>query len=218
MVLHGMPAGRLPAVVPVFAVAGAILLPGGRLPLVVFEPRYLALVDDALGDGRLFALVQPYDGGSGGPADGLHAVGTLARITAFGETGDGRYLITAAGLCRFRITAEAEERSGYRRVAADYTPFLADLEERTVKLPERDRLLALIRAHLTGLGLGEDLDPLGSLPDSELADRMAMACPFPSDDKQALLEASTHTERCRLMIAMIQRELLADGGGGSTVH
>ncbi len=217
MVLHGMPAGRLPAVVPVFAVPGAILLPGGRLPLVVFEPRYLALVDDALGDGRLFALVQPHDG-SGGAAAGLHAVGTLARITAFGETGDGRYLITAAGLCRFRITTEAEERSGYRQVGADYAPFLPDLEERTVRLPERDRLLALIRAHLTGLGLGDDLDPLGSLSDSELADRMAMACPFPPDDKQALLEASTHVERCRLMIAMIQRELLAEGGGGSTVH
>jgi Lon protease-like protein len=215
--MSGMPAGRLPAVLPVFAVPGAILLPGGRLPLVVFEPRYLSLVDDALGDGRLFALVQPHDG-PGGPASGLHAVGTLARITAFGETGDGRYLITAAGMCRFRITAEAEERSGYRRVAADYAGFLPDMEERTVKLPERERLLALIRAHLTGLGLGDDLDPLDSLPDAELADRMAMACPFPSDDKQALLEASTHAERCRLMIAMIQREMLAEGGGGSTVH
>ncbi len=215
--LRGMPADRLPEVVPVFAVPGTILLPGGRLPLVVFEPRYLALVDDALGDGRLFALVQPHDG-IGGPAAGLHAVGTLARITAFGETGDGRYLITAAGLCRFRIVAEEMERSGYRRVAADYTAFQADLEEPSVRLRERDRLLALIRVHLSGLGLGDDLDPLDSLPDAELADRMAMACPFPPDDKQALLEASTHVERCRLMIAMIQRELLAEGGGGSTVH
>ncbi len=218
--VRGVQSGAPPGVVSAFVVPGAILLPGGRLPLVVFEPRYLALVDEALGAGRLFALVQPQEG-IGGPAAGLHAVATLARITAFGETGDGRYLITATGLRRFRIAGEEAERSGYRRVLADYTAFPQDEDPPVaVVLRERDRLLALIRAHLNGLGLGlkSDLDALDNLSDAELADRMAMACPFSTEEKQALLEAPTHAERCRLMIAIIQRELLAEGGGGSTVH
>ena len=213
-------ARQFPSVVPIFAVPGAILLPGGRVPLVVFEPRYLALIDDALGAGRIFGLVQPWEGGTGDttpPAPGLHAVGTLARIAAFGETGDGRYLITALGLSRFRLVEERESRSGYRRVAVDYGPFRSDLVEANVELPDRERLLGLIRAHLSGIGLGGELDPLETLKDAELADRMAMACPFSSIEKQALLEAPTHLERCQLMIAMIQRELLAEGGG-STIH
>ena len=214
-------ARQFPSVVPVFAVPGAILLPGGRVPLVVFEPRYLAMIDDALGAGRVFGLVQPWEGGDGdnggGPAIGLHAVGTLARIAAFGETGDGRYLITALGLSRFRLVDEQDGRSGYRRVTVDYRPFKSDLREQMVELPERERLLALIRAHLSGIGLGTELDPLETLKDAELADRMAMACPFSPEEKQTLLEAPTHLERCRLMIAMIQRELLVEGGS-STMH
>ena len=205
-----------PPVVPVFAVPGAILLPGGRIPLIVFEPRYLALVDDALGAGRLFALVQPNDG-AGGAVPGLYPVGTLARITAFGEAGDGRYLITAAGLCRFRVAGKDEGRAGYRRVRADYAPYRGDLAAATVTLPERERLLALIRAHLGVLGVGDDAEALDVLSDGELADRMAMACPFLPEEKQALLEASTHVERCRLMIGILQRELLADAGD-TTVH
>ena len=99
-----MKAQELPPVVPVFAVSGAILLPGGTMPLMVFEPRYLALTDDALGAGRLFAMVQPREDNSG-TVTGLYDTGSLGRITAFGETGDGRYLITVAGLCRFRCSA-----------------------------------------------------------------------------------------------------------------
>ncbi|MBX9633501.1 MAG: LON peptidase substrate-binding domain-containing protein, partial [Magnetospirillum sp.] len=117
----------LPRVLPVFAISGVLLLPGGRLPLTVFEPRYLALTDDALGAGRLFGLVQPApDKVPDGPVPGLYSVGTLARITAFGETGDGRYLITSLGLSRFRLAGEVEGRSGYRRVLAEYGPFSGD--------------------------------------------------------------------------------------------
>ncbi|MCA1907412.1 MAG: LON peptidase substrate-binding domain-containing protein, partial [Magnetospirillum sp.] len=116
----------LPSVLPVFAVPGALLLPGGRLPLTVFEPRYLALTDDVLGAGRLLALVQPTASGDG-PAPGLYSVGTLGRVVAFGETGDGRYLITCQGITRFRVAGETEGKSGYRRVLADYAPFAADL-------------------------------------------------------------------------------------------
>lgn len=206
----------LPAAVPVFAVSGAILLPGGAMPLMVFEPRYLALVDDALGDGRLLALVQPREDETG-IASGLHDVGTLGRITAFGETGDGRYLITLSGLCRFRVAGEVDIRSGYRRVLADYAPFLADLDGSDKGPVDRRALLSIVHTYLSGLGMATDLAQLEKAEDADLSIRLAMACPFSPEEKQALLEASSHAERCRLMTALIQKELLMESSG-SSIH
>jgi Lon protease-like protein len=199
----------LPAVLPVFALSGIILLPGGTMPLMVFEPRYLAMVDDALGAGRLFALVQPRDD-QAGMAPGLYDSGCLARITAFGETGDGRYLITVAGLSRFRITGEADGRSGYRRVLADYHPYAGDIGGGDTGPVERQPLMAIVRTYMAGLGMATDLAQLEKATDAELVIRLAMACPFMPAEKQVLLEASSHAERCRLMTEMIQRELLSE--------
>jgi len=212
-----MRAEDLPPVVPVFAVSGAILLPGGTMPLMVFEPRYLALIDDALGAGRLFALVQPREEELDGTVAGLYDTGCLGRITAFGETGDGRYLITAAGLCRFRLAGEVEGCSGYRRVTADYRAHLADLGLGDVGPVERRPLLAIVRSYLSGLGMAADLAQLEQAADAELTIRLAMACPFSPEEKQVLLEAPDHAERCRLMTAMIQKELLAESCG-SSIH
>lgn len=219
---RGAKSFQRPAIIPVFAVAGAIVLPGGRIPLVVFEPRYLSLVDDVLGHGRVFGLIQPQGRTNGEregqPAEQIYSVGTLVRITAFAETGDGRYLITVAGITRFRVAEEVAGELPYRRVAADYSPYIGDGEEMGVMLAERERLVSLLGAHLTSLGLDAQLQPLQGLSDGELADRMAMVCPFRPEEKQVLLEAPTHAERCRLMIAIIQRDLLSDKGGGSTLH
>jgi Lon protease-like protein len=206
----------LPREVPVFAVSGAILLPGGALPLMVFEPRYLALVDDCLGAGRLFALVQPRDDGHG-RVSGLYDTGCLARISAFGETGDGRYLITASGVSRFRVVEEIEGRSGYRRVVVDYHEFQGDLDRRDQGPVERRPLLSVLAAYLGGLGMASDVAELEKADDAELTVRLAMSCPFSPVEKQALLEAADHAERCRLMTAMIQRELLADSVS-SSIH
>jgi len=199
----------LPAVVPVFAVPGTILLPGGALPLIVFEPRYLALIDDCLGEGRMLALVQPRTE-PGGPVGGLHAVGCVGRITTFVETGDGRYLVTVTGMARFRLSGESDGRSGYRRVVADYTPFLNDLGDRDNSPIDRQPLLAVLRRYLTGHGMGADLAELEKADDAELTVRLALACPFTPDEKQALLEASDNAERCRLMTSLIQKELLTE--------
>lgn len=206
----------LPPVVPVFAVSGAILLPGGSMPLMVFEPRYLSLVDDALGDGRLLALVQPRDDETG-VVSGLYDIGTLGRITAFGETGDGRYLITLAGICRFRVTGEVDIRSGYRRIVPNFRPFLGDLDGTDKGPVDRRLLLAIVHTYLAGLGMATDLAQLEKADDAELTIRLAMACPFRPNEKQALLEAPGHSERCHLMTAMIERELLLESAG-SSIH
>ncbi|CCG41607.1 LON peptidase substrate-binding domain-containing protein [Magnetospirillum molischianum] len=207
MARAGLP--PLPPVVPVFAVPGTILLPGGALPLIVFEARYLALIDDCLGEGRMLALVQPRTE-PGGPVSGLYATGCVGRITTFVETGDGRYLITVTGMARFHLRGESEGRSGYRRVMADYSSFSSDLTDGDSAPIDRQPLLAVLRRYLTGHGMGADLAELEKADDTELTVRLAMACPFSPDEKQALLEAPDNAERCRLMTALIQKELLTE--------
>jgi Lon protease-like protein len=203
----------LPRVLPVFAVSGVLLLPGGRLPLSVFEPCYLALTDDALGAGRLFALVQPAPASvTGGNVRGLYNVGTLARIAAFGETGDGRYLITGLGLTRFRLAGEVEGRSGYRRVVAEYGAFADDLGPQSGPPVDRRRLMGAVSAYLSRQGLASDLAKLEGAPDSELVTALAMAAPLSPEEKQALLEAPSTLERAQLMTAMFEMALLAEAG------
>lgn len=205
----------LPRVLPVFAVSGAIVLPGARLPLTVFEPRYLALVDAALGAGRHFALVQPTGEGLPGSAaaPGLHAVGTLARITAFGETGDGRYLITNIGITRFRVAGEVEGRDGYRRVVAEYGPYVTDLAppggEPAI---DRHRLMAAVGAYLGRQGVALDYAKLEAASDAEAVAALAMATPLSAEEKQALLEAPTVAERAEMMTTLFEMALLADNG------
>lgn len=206
----------LPDTVPVFAISGVLLLPGGRLPLTVFEPRYLALTDDALGAGRLFALVQPREEDSG-IAPGLYDCGILARIVAFGEAADGRYLITAQGLIRFRIAAEADGRRGYRRVVPDYKPFAADLApDRTVI--DRHRLVNAVGTYMVRRGLSADLGRLDGATDAEVVTALAMAAPLTAEEKQDLLEAATTSARARLMTAMFEMALLTEDDGNMPLH
>jgi hypothetical protein len=215
---RGTRSDDLPAVIPVFPLSGALLLPGGRLPLTVFEPRYLALTDDALGAGRLFGMIQPLGEGGGdatGPAEGLYSVGCLGRISSFAETGDGRYLIAVTGLCRFRVAGEEQGRSGYRRLRVEYGEFAADLHQAgdTEKL-DRERLVEVVRSYLDGHGVGINWGLLDGAPDSTLVTTLAMTCPFSPEEKQALLECPSLAERCRIMTALIEMALLAESGGG----
>lgn len=210
----GVPTTELPRILPVFALSGALLLPGARLPLTVFEPRYLALTDAALAAGRLFALVQPApETAVGGAVAGLYGTGTLARITAFGETGDGRYLITATGVTRFRLAGEGEGRDGYRRVVAEYGPYAGDLAPAGAEFPvDRRRLMAAVGGYLARHGIALDLSKLENAPDAELVTSLAMAAPLSPEEKQALLEAATIADRAALMTAMFEMALLAEAG------
>ena len=206
----------LPAEIPVFPLPGALLLPGGRLPLNIFEPRYLAMVEDALGAGRTFGMIQPEPGAArveNGP--GLYRIGCLGRLSSFAETEDGRFLITLTGEIRFRQDAELPMRRGYRRVRADYAPFRADLEpwEQQPLLLDRAGLLGALRAYFRARGLEANWEAVEQTSDSMLVLTLCMVCPFEVREKQALLEACTPQDRAAMLIALLQMGAHAGAAG-----
>ena len=206
----------LPDVFPVFPLGGALLLPGGRLPLNIFEPRYLAMTEDALAAGRMFAMVQPDPvraAGTTGPA--LYRVGCLGRLVSFSETDDGCYLITLLGLSRFRLTGEAVMRRGYRRVQADFTPFAADLDPPAPRF-DRETLLAALRAYFVRRGIEASWDVISRMPDGELITTLGMVCPFGAPEKQTLLEAATPTDQAATLLALLQMDIHAPGDNASS--
>lgn len=205
---------ELPAEIPVFPLPGALLLPGGRLPLNIFEPRYLAMVEDALGAGRMFGMIQPEPGaprGESGP--GLYRIGCLGRLSSFAETEDGRFLITLTGLIRFHHETELPMRRGYRRVRADYAPFRADLDLSEPPLVlDRAALLGALRGFFRVRGIEANWEAVEQTSDGMLVLTLAMVCPFEVREKQALLEARTAQDRAAMLIALLQ--MGAHGGGG----
>ncbi len=196
----------LPEIFPVFPLSGALLLPGGQLPLNIFEPRYLAMVEDALAFGRVFGMIQPdysQPAGENGPA--LFRVGCLGRLTSFSETNDGRYLITLTGVARFEIISEAEMRRGYRRVQGDFHRFSDEqhAEHPPVDLG-RDALLAALRHYFTHRGFSANWEMIETMPDPELITNLAMVCPFDPLEKQALLEAPSLLEQAETLRTLLQ--------------
>lgn len=227
----GVPIEGWPQSLPIFPLTGAVLLPGGRLPLNVFEPRYLAMMFDALGQGRLIGMVQPLKAG-GFAGDGVaeqpgqppavQPIGCAGRITAFSETGDGRLLVTLSGLCRFTVAEELPPHDrGYRRVRPDYGRFAADLDSdsETVDL-DRARLLADLQRYFAANHLATDWKTLEQVGDAGLITTICMAAPFDPAEKQALLEAENGTQRGKLLIAFLEQAILAgvDDAAGRQRH
>ncbi|MFT8245834.1 LON peptidase substrate-binding domain-containing protein [Roseomonas sp. BN140053] len=203
----------LPEEIGVFPLAGALLLPEGRLPLNIFEPRYLALVGDSLGRGRLLGMIQPDQAASEargeGAAPALYRVGCLGRVTSFSETEDGRLLITLLGVVRFRVAAELEGRAGYRRVRADYAGFLDDLvPDRPAPAFDRAGLMAALRPYFRSRRIEVNWDAIEQVPDTMLVTTLAMVCPFDPREKQALLEAPDPEDRARVLLTLLQMEVL----------
>lgn len=206
----------LPSEFAIFPLAGALLLPHARLPLNIFEPRYRAMVEDALGEGRIFGMIQPDPSHADlptGPA--LFAVGCLGRITAFSETDDGRYLITLTGLCRFRLEQEIGMRRGYRRVRADLAPFAQDLRNPEAVKIEREPILAALKSYLAARHLGADWKALEALPEERVVDALCMLCPLPPTEKQALLEAPTEVARAETLLTLLRMDAYAQPGGST---
>ncbi|OYV40610.1 MAG: peptidase S16 [Acidocella sp. 20-61-6] len=205
----------LPEEFPVFPLTGALLLPHGRLPLNIFEPRYLAMVEDALASGRYFGMVQPdkrLARGDTGP--GLYRTGCLGRICSFSETEDGRYLITLCGLIRFTIVEEIEPCRGYRRVRAALGGFSGDLAApvETAMPFERAALMQALGRYFANAGVEANWEAISAMPDNALIVSLCMACPFGPEEKQALLEAKDDAERARALLALLEINAF-DGGG-----
>ena len=197
--------GRLPAILPVFPLTGVLLLPRGRLPLNIFEPRYLAMFDDALAGERMIGMIQRSGGTpqAGQQSPALFAIGCAGRITSFSETGDGRYMVALDGVSRFRITEELPLHRGYRRVVPNWTPFAADMTEEEFTL-DRARLIELLQAYFRQQQLSANWEAIGQAPDERLLTSLAMICPFEALEKQALLEAGCLSDRARLMMSLLE--------------
>jgi len=204
----------LPRILPVFPLAGALLLPEGRLPLNIFEPRYLAMVQDALGWGRLIGMVQPSTGEDGPGDPPLYETGCAGRVTSFSETEDGRFLLTLTGVSRFRIAGEVEGHQGYRRVDADWAPFRGDLDPSPVGGFDRKRLLALLKPYLKLQDLDLNLKAVEAVGDLALTVNLPMALPFTPAEKQALLEAPSPAARGETLITLMEMAL-AEGSAGA---
>jgi Lon protease-like protein len=199
----------LPQVIPVFPLDGAMLLPGGGLPLNIFEPRYLNMVDDALSGARLIGMVQTVAGGSR-ERPTLAGVGCAGKITSFAETGDGRYLITLTGIVRFNIARELLVSTPYRQIVPDFSPYEADLALRDDDEHfDRQQLLAALKAYLDRRGLEVEWETAAEAPGEALVNSLAMALPFDPAEKQALLEARTCAERREILIAMMRIDAAA---------
>ncbi|HEY2661131.1 MAG TPA: LON peptidase substrate-binding domain-containing protein [Caulobacteraceae bacterium] len=209
-------AGDLPQVIPVFPLSGVLLLPHAQLPLNIFEPRYLNMVDDAMASERMIGMIQQLGGEAERPS--LAAVGCLGRITSFAETSDGRYLITLSGLCRFGVGEELSNRLPYRQVRANFGPFESDLNP----LGDDDgfdrlRFLRALKAFLERHGLEVDWDTAKSAPGEALVNSLAMALPFEAAERQALLEAISFSERRETLIALMEIDA-ADRSGDDDPH
>src|SRR5438874_7668070 len=211
--------GDLPEVIPVFPLPGALLLPRGQMPLNIFEPRYLAMVDDALRSGRrLIGMIQP-DPAHPGPEDhpSLYRVGCVGRITQLAESGDGRYLIQLTGIARFRIEEELSVATPYRQCRVSYAPFIDDFTDRKGE-DEVDRA-SVLRA-LSDFLRANDLKPhwegIENAPNEALVNALAMMSPYGTAEKQALLEAPDLKTRAEILVAATEIELAKKTAGGET--
>ncbi|MGN6550497.1 MAG: LON peptidase substrate-binding domain-containing protein [Pararhizobium sp.] len=203
----------LPEIVPVFPLCGALLLPGGQMPLNIFEPRYLAMFDAALSENRVLGIIQPVFDHEGRAerceTPRLSAVGCLGRVTSFSETGDGRYITSLTGICRFRVSEELRSRRPYRtcRIA----PFVKDLlpDEAADKV-DREALLASFRAYLDANQLEADWASVERASNATLVNCLAMMSPFGPAEKQALLEAPDLKARAETLVAITEIALARD--------
>ena len=195
----------LPQTLPVFPLKGVLLLPRGRLPLNIFEPRYLSMVDDALKTDRLIGMVQPAGAfPESETLPRLFKTGCVGRIISFTETEDGRYLITLAGFSRFTILHELDAPRGYRRVEADWQSFRHDLDEETCPGLDRTRMTKLLQCYFEKQGLSANWEAIENTPDERLLTSLAMICPFEPCEKQALLEAGSLGDRARVMMTLLE--------------
>jgi hypothetical protein len=206
----------LPRTLGIFPLTGVLVLPRGQLPLNVFEPRYLALVESALAGSRMLGMIQPVEHEEKTLKPALSAIGCAGRVTGYRETDDGRYLITLTGICRFRVSQELTVETPFRQVVADYAPFAGDLAEGSDGEFPRERLLAALNNYLSRRELKADWRSVMNAPAETLVNALAMLCPFEPAEKQALLEAPGWPERVSTLLALL--EMAGASSGPNTIN
>jgi Lon protease-like protein len=204
-----------PSAIPVFPLPGALLLPRGQMPLNIFEPRYLAMVDDALRGERVIGMIQPdAEGGGSTLTPKLYGTGCAGRITQFAETGDGRYLITLVGIARFRVVEELSTTTLYRKCRTDFEPFAADFVARAGEEEvDREGVLQALRNFVAAADVRVDWEGIDEAPNEALVNALCMMSPFGAREKQALLEAPDLKRRAEVLIAITEIELARGGSG-----
>lgn len=206
----------LPSVIPVFPLSGALLLPRGQLPLNIFEPRYLAMIDDVLRGSRLIGMIQP-EGEEPEDKPPLFQVGCVGRITQFAETGDGRYLIQLTGISRFRVVEEVVVDTPYRQCRITAEPFALDFTPRAGEDEvDRKALIDTLKAYLSVNRFQVDWKEIHEAPNEALVNALSMMSPFGRREKQALLEAASLRERAEILVAITQIDLAKGGDGSDT--
>ncbi len=216
--LRDLRIAALPAELPVFPLPGALLLPRGKLPLNIFEPRYQALVEDVLAGNRLLGMIQPSDAPPGLDLDpeaveeavqddsspSLFAVGCVGRLTAFSEREDGTSSLTLTGIARFRVVSEIASDTPYRRLSVSYAGFEQDLAAVDEVAFDRAALVGALRRYFHHRGFEARWDAIDQMDDETLLTTLSMICPFPPAEKQALLEAPTLPDRARTLRALLE--------------
>ena len=200
----------LPEIIPVFPLTGALLLPRGQMPLNIFEPRYLAMVDDSFRDGhRLIGMIQPdvaHSKNSDKPA--LFRVGCVGRITQLAESGDGRYILELTGVARFKVLEELEVLTAYRQCKVDFFAFVDDFTARMGEEEvDREALLTVLADFLKANNLKVDWEGVESAPNEALVNALAMMSPYGPAEKQAMLEAPDLKTRAEILIAVTEMDL-----------
>jgi len=218
--------GDLPLELPVFPLTGAVLMPGVQLPLNIFEPRYLNMVQAALATDHLVGMVQPYDNDPFGAAakggddqsPSLHRIGCAGRITSYSETNDGRIVMVLTGLCRFEIEQELSERDGYRCVRPTWEPFASDYDCDEADIQDRDAFMGSLRAFCDQHQVEVPWEDIGKMDDGDLVNLLCAHLPLGADDKQALIETIDLRERAALMRGLMDMSTLGAGIGNEQRH
>jgi len=201
----------LPDTLAVFPLTGVLLLPHGNLPLNIFEPRYTAMIDDALSSSKMIGMLQPHKPNGDG-TNATYKIGCAGKITEYAETPDGRYIVNLTGICRFHIKEELDTPRPYRIVQPDWKEF-----EHDVKIPkalgvDREKLMSLLCGYFKQNGMSCNYDKFEDIPDNKLITTLAMICPFEPSEKQALLEKMCHVQRVETFMTMLE---MATKTGGS---
>lgn len=205
----------LPETIAVFPLAGALLFPRWSLPLNIFEPRYLNMVDDAMAGSRLIGMVQTIGGDRACPD--IAQIGCVGRLTSYSETEDGRYLISLTGICRFRVAEELNVSTPYRQIRADWDSFAKDFgNPNTEDMPDRTKLTSALRTYSERNTMEVDWDAVRNAPLETLINALCAGCPFNTMEKQALLEAETVVDRGETLIKLLEMDL--PGGESATLQ